>query len=170
VPYSILANLLPTVTLGGFPPGFSNPLADVNLGLALDGCFADSPLVHLGLPTWTGAAVFGLACAPVLVFVASAARAGPNRSWLPLLTGLLLATAVVTCSGRLTDSEARTLQWIRSEMRVCPAGDRGDPETDLKTHQMDRTSRSMRSSLPWTERPNASCERARCRLCADADS
>ncbi len=67
VPLSVITIVLPTAVFGGFPPDFSNPLADFTVPLLGAGCLAPSTGTALGLTPGWPALPFWLATASLLI-------------------------------------------------------------------------------------------------------
>ncbi len=120
VPYSILAIVLPTASFGGFPPDFSNPLADFTLPLLLDLCLAPNIGTNLGWSPLAAALPFFLTLLGLLNWIAWIWW-GPSRSK-PLLLALAIALTltVFTAAGPPVKQEDRALTWAREKILDCP--------------------------------------------------
>jgi hypothetical protein len=123
VPFAMLACGLPFAAFGGFPPDFSNPLADFTAPLLLSGCASPGMASALGLqPIW------GLAPFLALVLGVSAwlvFRGGGAPGFRLLAAGLALALSALAFSaaGPPDAREARALDWARGEVLQCASPD-----------------------------------------------
>jgi len=120
VPYSMAAIVLPTATFGGFPPDFSNPLADFSIRLLLAGCMPPNAASELAgvSPAW-GALPFWLGCTALIVWVHWQDTDTKASKLLPLVVACLLTAAVLTITGGTTAQEARALHWVQHDILGC---------------------------------------------------
>jgi hypothetical protein len=119
VPYSVLAIVLPMVVFGGFPPDFSNPLADFVAPLLGAGCLSPNAGEALGLgPAW-GGMPFGLG---LLVLLGWLATTGDGKAWQKLVcaaVSLALVVLAMTWTGPESQAEQRTLDWVQTDILRC---------------------------------------------------
>jgi hypothetical protein len=120
-PYAVIAVVVPTAVFGGFPPDFSNPLADFIRPLLLAGCVGPNLGAALGLvPIW------GLLplLAAALVLAGWLAIAGLARGWqraLAVVAAAGLVLAAYGVGGPPSAAEQRALGWARGQVLGCPA-------------------------------------------------
>lgn len=120
VPYSVVAVVLPTATFGGYPPDFSNPLADFSIRLLLAGCMPANAASELAgvAPAW-GALPFWMGCLALVVWVHLQDTDTKPSKLLPLVVACLLIAAVLAITGGTTTQEARALHWVQHDILGC---------------------------------------------------
>jgi hypothetical protein len=119
VPLSIIAIVLPTAVFGGFPPDFSNPLADFTVPLLGAGCLAPSIGTWLGLsPGWAGLP-FWLATAGLLIWLVKSVQIPAKEKVLCLGLSALFVTLLLTIKGPVQPAEQRSLEWVKQDILRC---------------------------------------------------
>jgi hypothetical protein len=119
VPFSLVAITLPTATFGGFPPDFSNPLADFSLPLVASGCLSRSVGTWLGLPAGWAAIPFWLAALAFLFWLTWPRDAKTlEKLLIPACLAGLLALALLA-TGPKDPTEDRALNWVKADILRC---------------------------------------------------
>ncbi len=119
VPYSIVATVTPFVVFGGFPPDFTNPLADFIAPLATAGCFGPNLASEVGLPAWVGAVLFFMGMAALIVWIY---RVLPLRGWYKYAAALAALLVIVCAFGIRGDNPAkedRAYNWVYKDIIRC---------------------------------------------------
>lgn len=119
VPLSIVAVVLPTVVFGGFPPDFSNPLAEFCLPLLLSGCLSPSIGTGLGLDAAWAAVPFLMGLAVLLVWIFQLLVMRPWIKLLCLLFAAGLFGLMLTLGAPAGDQHARILVWAGRDVMQC---------------------------------------------------
>lgn len=117
--FAAAAVVTPTVVFGGFPPDFSNPLADFTGPLLLEGCVAPSLGSALGLDAGTAGWLFVTLVAAALVWLLWRQLAGRLEKLCCLVAALLLAALAFCWSGQEDAREQRILDWVRRDVTGC---------------------------------------------------
>jgi len=119
VPYSIAACALPTVVFGGFPPDFSNPLADFVAPLLAHGCAGPNLASSLGLdPIW-GLLPLGLALLAVAGWVVFSDGGAPGARLVAAALAAGLLALAFAWTGPEDAREARALAWVERDVLGC---------------------------------------------------
>ncbi|HOX43127.1 MAG TPA: hypothetical protein PK668_06000 [Myxococcota bacterium] len=119
VPYSIATCVLPTVVFGGFPPDFSNPLADFVAPLVAHGCAAPGVASALGLdPAW-GLLPLGLALLGLGAWVIFSGGGSPGARLLAAALAAGLIVLAFTWTGPAEPREQRALEWVERDVLQC---------------------------------------------------
>ncbi|MBW1871752.1 MAG: hypothetical protein JRJ19_06790 [Deltaproteobacteria bacterium] len=119
VPLSVITIVLPTAVFGGFPPDFSNPLADFTLPLLSSGCLPPSIGTSLGLtPGWAGLP-FWLATAGLLIMLFKSVQMPAREKILCLALAALFVGLMLTVKGPVQPAEQRSLDWVRQDILKC---------------------------------------------------
>ncbi len=119
VPLSIVALSLPTAVFGGFPPDFSNPLADFTLPLLLSGCLSPSLGTSLGLSAAWAAVPFWIALAALIAWLFAQSKQTRFVKLVCLLATLGLLALMFAVRGRPEQAERRTLRWAAGDILQC---------------------------------------------------
>lgn len=127
LPLSLLAHALPLATFGGFPPDFSNPLADFSVRLLSAGCLSPSLGSRAGLG-------FFAAVLPMALLVGGIGLglllAGPARAWAKAARAGVFAALLgmlLFWRGPTDPREERALDWARREVLQCDAARAAGP-------------------------------------------
>lgn len=118
--YSAAALVTPTLVFGGYPPDFSNPLADFIGPLLLAGCIAPSLGSELGLSTATAGWLLLAAVAAALLFLLWRQSAARLEKLTCLAAALVLIGVVFSWTGPPATREQHTRTWVRDQIMHCP--------------------------------------------------
>lgn len=121
LPLSMVAHALPLATFGGFPPDFSNPLADFSVRLLAAGCLSPS----LGSLGGLGALAAALPMALLIGGICLGMLfTGDRRAVVKLARAgafLLLLGPLLLWRGTPEPREERAFDWARREVLRCEA-------------------------------------------------
>jgi hypothetical protein len=137
--YSIVAVVLPTAVFGGFPPDFSNPLADFTFPLLVSGCMSPSVGTAMGLSPGWAALPFWLG----LVALLTSLFYKIGDSWRIKVACLLVSGALITLvlciTGRPDPVEGRALDWVRRDILQCESAQRGNETVPLSSTAISKS-------------------------------
>lgn len=121
LPLSIVAHALPLATFGGFPPDFSNPLADFSVRLLAAGCLSPS----LGSLGGLGPLMAILPMALLVIGICLGMLfAGDRRAVVKMARAgafILLLGPMLFWRGTPEPREERAFDWARREVLRCQA-------------------------------------------------
>jgi len=119
VPFSAVAIALPTASFGGFPPDFSNPLADFSMRLAGSGCLSPGVGTWLGFSPGWAALPFWICLVSLLGWMVTRLPGSRLEKTLCVLLSLSLLAVVLFSRGPENPREERTLRWVQQDIMKC---------------------------------------------------
>ncbi|RME29308.1 MAG: hypothetical protein D6806_01630 [Deltaproteobacteria bacterium] len=121
--YSSAATVAAVGVFGGFPPDFSNPLADFVFPLATAGCTGPSLGSQLGLAPQVAMWGFYAAVMIALMWLLWRQKMPRGRKIAAAVAGVALLGAAATFRGPPSAREERSRRWISCEILRCCEND-----------------------------------------------
>jgi len=119
VAYSMIVTVTAFVVFGGFPPDFTNPLADFVAPLALRGCVAPNMASEVGLGAWVGFILIEAGLAYLIYWTYKVLPLQNRYKYAAAIVALVAITCAFSIRGDNPPKEDRAYRWVYGDILRC---------------------------------------------------